>query len=329
VDALAAGAYRGRVPEADAISERLVDTIQAITGRHEGMRAAHARGVLCAASFTPSDDAAELCRAPHMRGGPHPAHARLSNGSGNPAARDAARGGHGLAVKIYLPDGATTDISALTQETFFVRTVEDFIAFGEARVPDPETGAPDMARVAAFLEAHPETLPAVQAIMTTPPPESYARLAYHAIHAFGLTAPDGAERWVRWHWTPEAGTAALTDEQAARRPRDYLAREIADRLENEPVAFALEAEIAQEGDPLQDPTAAWPDERERVEMGRLELTGIARDRERDGDVLVFDPVRVCDGIGLSDDPILHARSGAYRVSVTRRTGEIASRGASG
>lgn len=323
------GAYRGRVPEADTISERLVDTIQAITGRHEGQRAAHARGVLCAGTFRPSAAAAEVCRAPHFAGGAHRAHARFSNGSGNPAARDAARGGHGLAVKLYLPDGATTDVVAITQRTFFVRTVEDFIAFGEARVPDPETGAPDMARIGAFLEAHPETLPAVQATMTTLPPESYARLAYHAIHAFSLTAPDGSERWVRWHWIPEAGAATLSDEQAAGLPRDYLAREIAERLESGSVAFSLEAEVAEEGDPTEDPTAAWPDGRERVAMGRLELTGVAHDRERDGDVLVFDPVRVCDGIGLSADPILRARSGAYRVSVARRTGQTASRGASG
>lgn len=317
------------MPETDAISERLVDTLQAITGRHEGQRAAHARGVLCAGTFRPSAAAAEVCRAPHFAGGPHRAHARLSNGSGDPAARDSARGGHGLAVKVYLPDGATTDVVALTLETFFVRTVEDFIAFGEARVPDPETGAPDLARIGEFLGEHPETLPAVQATMTTRPPESYARLAYHAIHAFRLTAPDGSERWVRWHWIPEAGAGTLSDEEARALPRDYLALEIAERLGRGPVAFALEAEIAQEGDPLDDPTAAWPEGRERVEMGRLELTGIAHDRERDGDVLVFDPVRVCDGIDLSADPILHARSGAYRVSVARRTREIASPDASG
>jgi catalase len=35
-------------------------------------------------------------------------------------------------------------------------------------------------------------------------------------------------------------------------------------------------------------------------------------------VLVFDPVRVTDGIELSDDPILRFRSPAYRVSVERR-----------
>jgi catalase len=49
------------------------------------------------------------------------------------------------------------------------------------------------------------------------------------------------------------------------------------------------------------------------------VTALAFDRERDGDVLVFDPTRVTEGIQLSDDPILHARAGAYSVSVARRT----------
>jgi catalase len=56
-----------------------------------------------------------------------------------------------------------------------------------------------------------------------------------------------------------------------------------------------------------------------VDLARLEVTGLASDRERGGDVLVFDPTRVPEGILLTDDPILHARTGAYRVSVARRT----------
>jgi catalase len=35
---------------------------------------------------------------------------------------------------------------------------------------------------------------------------------------------------------------------------------------------------------------------------------------------VFDPTRVTDGIGLSDDPILHFRRAAYAQSVLRRSG---------
>ena len=45
-----------------------------------------------------------------------------------------------------------------------------------------------------------------------------------------------------------------------------------------------------------------------------------RTAARDGDILVFDPTHVPDGIVLLHDPILLARPGGrYRVSVTRRT----------
>jgi catalase len=54
-------------------------------------------------------------------------------------------------------------------------------------------------------------------------------------------------------------------------------------------------------------------------LGELAVTGLANDRERNGDILVFDPTRIVDGITLSNDPILLARPGAYAVSVARRT----------
>jgi catalase len=38
------------------------------------------------------------------------------------------------------------------------------------------------------------------------------------------------------------------------------------------------------------------------------------------DPMIFDPGRLTNGIERSEDPILHARSGAYSVSFERRTG---------
>jgi catalase len=77
--------------------------------------------------------------------------------------------------------------------------------------------------------------------------------------------------------------------------------------------------IATEEDAVDDPTVAWPDERERVELGRLVVTGPELEREQGGDILVFDPTRVTDGIELSDDAILRFRGPAYSVSVERRS----------
>ena len=70
---------------------------------------------------------------------------------------------------------------------------------------------------------------------------------------------------------------------------------------------------------MDDPTAVWPDGRERLTLGELSLTALAFDREHDGDILVFDPTRVTDGITLTDDKILLARPAVYSLSVAERT----------
>jgi catalase len=297
--------------------EVAVDAINDVSGRHDGFRAAHAKGILLSGSFAATPEGGAICRAAHMNGEPVRVTARFSNGGGDPNIPDYAREGRGMAVKFYLPDGAKTDIVSLSLPCFFVRTPEDFLEFTRLRKPDPDTGQPDMEKLGEWLGRHPEAGTAIQAAVGTPPPASYAQVLYNGIHSFRWTAPDGAERWVRYAWVPEAGEASLEDDEARERGRDYLQEEILERL---PVAFTLVVRIAEEGDPVDDPTAVWPDERETVEAGRLELTGPETERERDGDILVFDPTRVVDGIELSADPILQFRRHAYSVSVERRSG---------
>ena len=304
----------------DDLSERLVASINRAYGTHPGHRAAHAKGVLCAATFTPTAEATTLSRAAHLAGPPVRAHVRFSNGSGDPGAHDAVRDGRGMAVKLYLPDGGgTTDIVAISLPVFFARTPEDLLAFNDARRADPETGQPDLEKVGAYLAEHPEAVAAVTAAITHPIPASFATLTYNALHAFGFVAADGTVSHGRYRFAPEGGDESLTDEDAATRDAGYLGDELRERLATQPAGFRVDVLLAQPGDPLDDPTAAWPEDREVVTIGHLSITGIATDRERDGDVLVFDPTRVPDGIELTDDPILHARAGASRVSVTRRT----------
>ena len=138
---------------------------------------------------------------------------------------------------------------------------------------------------------------------------------------FTVSANDtGASRYVRYRWEPEAGEASLSAEDAEARGADYLQEDLAARLADSPAAFALLVQIAEEGDAVDDPSIPWPEERPWVTIGRLEITGLAHDREQGDDVLVFDPTRVTDGIELSDDPILRFRTHAYAESVLRRTG---------
>ena len=303
----------------DELAERLVDGLNATYGSYAGHRAVHAKGVLCAASFTPTGSAAALSRAPHFAGAPVRAHVRFSNGGGNPSVPDGTRDARGMAVKFYLPDGGTTDVVGLSLPVFFARTPEDLLAFNEARRPDPSTGQPDVEKVGAYLAEHPEGVAAVTAAISHPALASYCSLTYHSIHAFGFEAVDGSVRYGRYHFVPEGGEDTITDEEAAQKSPDYLRDELASRLQKGPAAFAVDLQLAVDGDPVDDPTVEWPADREVVRLGRLEITALAFDRERDGDILVFDPTRVPDGIRLTDDQILLARPGAYSVSVARRT----------
>jgi catalase len=289
-----------------SLAEEAVDAINVISGAHQGHRAAHAKGTLLTGTFTPSGSG--LTTAAHLQDEPVRVTARFSNGGGDPGIPDYAKEGRGMAVKFYLPDGAKTDIVALSLPCFFVRTPEDFLSFTRAR-QDPERLMPD------WLGAHPEALAAIQAALGADPPQSYATCAYNSIHSFRFTDPGGDTRFVRYRWEPEAGEHTLPGDEAKARGRDYLQEDIVARGES---AFRLIAVIAADDDAVDDPTVPWPEERERVEIGRLVLDGPDTEREQGDDVLVFDPCRVIDGIELSDDQILRFRSAAYSVSVERR-----------
>jgi len=291
-----------------SLAEEIVDAINEISGRHPGHRSAHSKGTLLTGTFTPSGAAKPLTTAGHLQDEPVKVTARFSNGGGDPNIPDYAREGRGLAVKFYLPDGGKTDLVSLSLPCFFVRTPEDFLSFTQARM-NPEQLMPD------WLGAHPEALTAIQAALSADPPASYATCVYNSIHSFRWIDADGGTRFVRYRWVPEAGEQTLPTDQAKERGRDYLQQDILGRGET---AFTLRVILSEEEDAVDDPTVAWPEEREQLDVGRLALTGPELERERDGDILVFDPARMTDGIELSDDAILRVRSDAYRVSVARR-----------
>jgi catalase len=302
------------------VYEQLVDAANAIYGSHPHRRALHAKGTWCEGSFSATPEAGKLCRAVHFQGDAVAALIRFSNGSGDPESHDAGREARGMAVKLRPENGDETDILATSIPAFVTRTPEDFLELLRLRRPDPETGQPDMEKLGAFLAAHPESQPAIQATIGSEPPASFAQLSYWSPHTFKLVDAAGEGTWVRYRWRPEAGEAQIPDDEARERGRDYLRSELAERLRGGPAGFQLLLQIPAEGDPVDDPTAVWPDDRELVVAGRLEITGIVDDPETEGRIDVFDPVRVVDGIELSDDPVLHARPRAYSVSAYRRLG---------
>ncbi|MGB6516364.1 MAG: catalase, partial [Mycobacterium sp.] len=150
-------------------------------------------------------------------------------------------------------------------------------------------------------------------------PASYGTVAYHGLHAFRWVAADGSARFVRYHLLPAAGEEFLSPQVARTKGANFLIEELDERLPSQPVRFDYQIQIAADGDSTVDPSRPWQSTK-TVSVGSLDITGIDTEREHGGDIVVFDPMRVTDGIEPSDDPVLRFRTLAYSASVKLRTG---------
>jgi catalase len=297
--------------------EQLIQAANDIYGAHAGHRTLHAKGSWARGTFTAGPEATRRSRAAHLSGEPVEALIRFSNASGDPQANDASRDGRGMAVKLRW-DGGETDILATTSPTFATRTPEEFLELLRLRRPDPETGQPDMEKLGAFLGEHPETGPAISAVLMKEPLKSFVTVPYFSPHFFALVDADDQRTWVRWRFAPDGGEQRIADDQARELGRDYLHEELGRRLDAGTAGFEFQLQLAADDDPHDDPTQIWPDEDQLIGAGRLEITELIESPERDGHIDVFDPNRVVDGVELSDDPVLRARREAYSVSAHKR-----------
>lgn len=288
-------------------------------GPFAGYRGAHAYGRFYAGTFTATPIAKTLSRAAHFQGTPVPVTARFSGADGDP--RKKPSNVVAMATKFYLPDGTVTDLIGITLPVFFARTPEEFLAFTAAHTADPATGQPDVNKLKAFAAAHPHGGRFLLMMSKQEAVVSFAQSVYRALHTYRFVNAAGEGRWARYHWEPEAGVATQPLEELAKKSHDYLYEEVEGRLKRGPVAFRLELQLGQEGDPVDDPSEMWPESRERVVVGRLELHRPITEAEIGDPVMMHDPTAVTDGIEVSpDDQIIAARRGAYLVSVAERTG---------
>lgn len=302
---------------ADEITpQEMLDILQQRFGPHAGCRALHAKGEMFHATFTATPEARELTRAPHMQGDPVRATARISNGGGNPHVPDRAPDVRGLAVAFHLPDGNQTDTLAQTAPHFAFRTPTEF-AKGVA-VSKPNAGS--LLKLPKILLTMPHILRGMRANLKALTPKSYATIPFFGIHAYKWVDVNGGERWVRYFWQPAPGAEAPAQSGDGKPSRDFLREDLHRRLAAGGVRYTLEVQIAGDGDDPDDPATNWPDDRERVNAGTLEIG--ERDPDAEGSVF-FDPTRVCDGIELSNDPILHFRPKAMALSQERWLAERA------
>ena len=299
------------------IYEHIVDAFNAIFGTHPGYRAAHAKGIVCEGTFTPAASAASLSRAPHFQRDTVPVTVRFSDSTGVPNIPDGDPNAspRGLGIKFHLPGGVVSDIVAHSHNGFPVGTAEEFLEFLQALAASGPT-TPKPTPIEAFLGNHPRAL--TFATTPKPAPVSFATESYYGVNAFRFINREGASRYARYQIHPVGSEAHLGDAEAAQRPPNFLFDELRERLSRGPAELRLVAQLAGAGDPIDDGSVSWPDDRPQLELGSIKVMKPVADSDAAQRKLIFDPIRLVDGIELSNDPLPPARSAIYSISYSRR-----------
>ncbi|OBA58106.1 catalase [Mycobacterium sp. 1100029.7] len=317
-------AYAGGWLRPDTLTPpRFTDGFEQVFGRHAGFRRNHAKGLSATGSFSSTGAGAAICRAAVFRPGTVPVVGRFSLGGGLPAQSDKPDTVRGLGLMFQLPDGQQWRTAMVNFPVFTDRTPEGFYERILASKPVAATGKPDPQKMAAFLERHPETVAAMKIIKQTPPSAGFADSTFRSLNAFYFTNSAGATVPVRWSLVPQvvpqqAGAPANPPPSTG---KDFLFDDLIRAAAARPLAWKLMLTVGEPGDPTNDATRPWPQSRRSIDAGTLTITGVQTEEAGNARDINFDPTVLPDGIGVSDDPLLAARSAVYARSFTRRAEE--------
>jgi catalase len=314
---VAAFAYLGGWFTPNALTPtRMTDTLEQVDGVHSGYRRNHARGLSVSGYFDSNGNGARLSSASVFRQGQIPVIGRFSLGGGNPDAADTPGDVRGLGLQFSPPDGEIWRTAMINLPVFPFRTPEAFRENLLTSKPDPQTGKPDAARRKEFLDRHPETVRVLNGLRDLPISSGFDNTAFYGLNAFRFVNFAGKEVPVRWLVKPEQPFLANSGEHGDKK---YLFDDLAARLKSGSLRWRLLLTVGQPGDPTNDATQAWPEDREKVDAGIVTIERAEENGEAES--VTFDPLVLPAGIVPSDDPLLSARSAIYSQAFTRRAGE--------
>ncbi len=314
----AAFAYTaGWFPPQRLTPERVVDAFRPPSGEALGHRRNHAKGICFTGVFEANGAGTALSTASVFAKGTYPVLGRLNLGTPDPNALDGAERVRGIGISIATPDGQEWRSAMIDAPFFPVATPQ---AFYDLLIV---SASQDAGAMPAFAAAHPEIAAFGGWAKTAPWTGSYAEERFNGINSFLFTDAAGAARAVRWSLVPEAAPVAVSTEELAKRPTDFLEQEITARVAQGPVRWRMTVTVAAAGDPTADPSKAWPDGRRTVDVGTLVAQQVQAERDGPCRDINFDPTVLPTGITTSDDPFPAARSAVYAKSYDRRTSETA------
>lgn len=299
----------GKIGNHGVTASKFVDLQEGKTP-FKGFRRAHAKGICVRGAFISNGSLTQHSTSEFFKRGKHGFIGRYSIAGNNPTAPDLKAPVRSMALSFTSESGENWRTAMNTPPVMPVSNPEDFYQ----QLVALTSGDPQ--QVKDFFAAHPESAAFNQWRAAYQPTSSFALETYHSINAFHLIDAEGSKQAIRWMLIPKnetKGRGAMNGSQV-----DALQNDLAARLEAGPITYDWVFILASEDDDEKDPTVQWPETREQVKAGVVEVTSWqAQDKGSCNDIN-YDPLVLPEGMAASADPILRARSAAYAESYKRR-----------
>jgi catalase len=300
-------------------------------------RIVHARGSAAHGYFECYDSLARYTRASiFAEGGKRtPVFVRFSTVVGERGSTDTARDVRGFAVKFYTDEG-NWDLVGNNIPVFFIQDAMKFPDLIHAAKPEPHFAMPQAATAHDtfwdFVSLMPESTHMLMWAMSDRAiPRSYRMMQGFGVHTFRLVNLKGESQFVKFHWTPLAGTHSLDWDEAVKisgADPDFHRRDLWEAIEagafpEYELGMQIFTEEEAEGftfDVL-DSTKIVPEELVPVTpVGRMVLNRNPDNFFAETEQVAFCTAHIVPGLDFSNDPLLAGRIHSYVDTQISRLG---------
>ena len=201
-------------------------------------RIVHARGSAAHGLFECYDSLAKYTRADFLseKGKRTPVFVRFSTVAGERGSTDTPRDVRGFATKFYTDEG-NFDIVGNNIPVFFIQDAMKFPDLVHALKPEPHHAMPQAASAHDtfwdFVSLMPESTHMLMWVMSDRAlPRSFRTMQGFGVHTFRLVNSKGESSFVKFHWTPKAGTHSLDWDESVKisgADPDYTRRDLGSR----------------------------------------------------------------------------------------------------
>ncbi len=300
-------------------------------------RIVHARGSAAHGYFEPYRSMKHVTSAafladPSVR---TPVFARFSTVAGGAGSVDLPRDVRGFAVKFYTQQG-NFDLVGNNIPVFFIQDAMKFPDLVHAVKMEADRGYPQAGSAHDtfwdFISLMPESFHMIMWAMSDRAlPRSLRMMEGFGVNTFRLVNAAGVSNFVKFHWRPVLGTAAVLWDEAVKicgADPDFHRRDLFEAIESGSLPeYELGLQIV---DPetaaslpfdILDATKLIPEEVVPVEMvGKMVLDRNPDNFFAETEQVAFCPSHIVPGIDFSEDPLLQGRLFSYQDTQLSRLG---------